>query len=115
MGAPHRRPLAYATALGTALRLVDLDLKDLVDEVVIAHLDTASATGAPVPAIYVGDLPGVHGDTVMLRQLLHNLIGNAIKYTPAGQSARVDITASTTAEQQVQLQIADRGRGIPAG
>ena len=106
--------LAYATSRDSSLRPLDLNLRDLVDEVVIGYLDIAGATGAPMPAVFVGDLPGVHGDVVMLRQLLHNLVGNAIKYTAAGQTPRVDVTATSRAGQVV-LQIADRGLGIPAG
>jgi signal transduction histidine kinase len=59
----------------------------------------------------------VHADPVVLRQLLHNLIGNAIRYNDPGRAARVDITTGTEdlADGRVALCIADRGIGIPAG
>ncbi|AVX03556.1 transducer protein BasT [Maritalea myrionectae] len=54
------------------------------------------------------DTPLVMADPVRLEQILHNLVGNAIKYTEAGT---IRITASTLNEQ-VQISIADTGMGI---
>lgn len=57
------------------------------------------------------NLPTVLGNPIRLRQLMGNLIGNAIKYTPA----RGKITVRTHAEEgQVIIQISDNGPGIPA-
>ncbi len=50
------------------------------------------------------------GDRVQLTQLLHNLIGNAIKYGRAGGAVRVAITPDGG---HVRLTVADEGEGIP--
>jgi signal transduction histidine kinase len=57
----------------------------------------------------------VHADRVMVRQLLDNLVGNALKYTLPGQPARIDIAAHQRAgdASTVRIEIADRGIGIP--
>ncbi|MFB9877491.1 ATP-binding protein [Planobispora siamensis] len=68
-----------------------------------------------MPQIYTGTLPPVRGNPPLLRQLFNNLIGNAIKYTAAGQVARVDITGEPTGDGWVRITVADRGIGIPAG
>jgi signal transduction histidine kinase len=107
--------LTYSSTRDAALQLMDVDLRELAHSVVIARLDHAGATGGPLPTIYVGELPSVHADPTLIRQLLTNLIGNAVKYTAAGQSARVDVTADITASSWVRLQVTDRGIGIPAG
>lgn len=108
--------LACAATRDAAISPVDVDLRALVDEVVINHLDAAGVAGGPIPAVYVGPLPAVHADAVMVRQLLNNLIGNAIKYTAPGQIPRVDVTADMDQPPGwVHLQVADRGVGIPAG
>ncbi len=55
-------------------------------------------------------LPPVFGNTVRLRQVVNNLIENALKYTPAGG----EITISARQEgAQVILQVQDTGVGIP--
>ena len=56
-------------------------------------------------------LPTVRGDSERLRQVLANLVENAIKYSPAGESVDVLATASNG---QVQVAVTDRGPGIPA-
>ena len=110
--------LAYATARDGQLNLQPVDLQQLVSDVITertAHL-RAGSTGpsALFPDIYTGPLPTVQADPAMIRQVLDNLIGNAIKYTMPGQPARIDIAAHRRpGDAQVRVVIADRGIGIP--
>ena len=107
--------LAYTTTRDATMRLERVNLNEIANSVVIARLDHAGATGDPLPNIYVGELPAVHGDPTLIRQLFSNLIGNAIKYALPGQTPRVEVTADITDSMWVRLQITDRGIGIPAG
>lgn len=56
--------------------------------------------------------PIVRGDPSRLRQVFDNLIGNAIKYSPNGESVDVKVKQS---ESALRISIADRGIGIPEG
>jgi len=56
------------------------------------------------------DLPPVSGDTVHLRRVLDNLLGNAVKFTPAGGTITVRVRSEG---DQVILEVADTGIGIP--
>jgi two-component system, sensor histidine kinase and response regulator len=55
-------------------------------------------------------LPPVRGDQDKLEQILWNLIGNAIKFTPPG--GRITVDFKTTPEGFVQTSVADTGCGI---
>ncbi|MBW4635101.1 MAG: histidine kinase [Iphinoe sp. HA4291-MV1] len=57
------------------------------------------------------DLPNVYADPERIRQVLINLLDNAIKYTPEGGDISVSGLHRTT--QKVQLSIGDTGPGIP--
>jgi two-component system, OmpR family, clock-associated histidine kinase SasA len=57
------------------------------------------------------DLPIVLADEERIRQVLVNLLDNAIKYTPTGGTIEVSILHRTT--QKVQVSIGDNGPGIP--
>lgn len=57
------------------------------------------------------DLPTVYADPERVRQVLINLLDNAIKYTPQGGSVQVSILHRTT--QKVQVSVCDTGPGIP--
>jgi two-component system, OmpR family, clock-associated histidine kinase SasA len=57
------------------------------------------------------DLPRVYADPERIRQVLVNLIDNAIKYTPDGGVITVAGLHRTT--QKIQFSIGDTGPGIP--
>ncbi len=57
------------------------------------------------------DLPVVLADEERMRQVIVNLLDNAIKYTPTGGKIEVSILHRTT--QKVQVSICDNGPGIP--
>jgi len=52
------------------------------------------------------------GDEQRLRQVLENLVQNAIKFSPNGGDVSVEVTS---AEREVTVQVRDSGMGIPAG
>ncbi|GGK81632.1 hypothetical protein Ppa06_48440 [Planomonospora parontospora subsp. parontospora] len=108
--------LTYATARDATLVPVQVDLTALADQIVEEHRSAIRSTAsASEPQVYIGPLPTVEADLSMIRQLLTNLIGNAIKYTPPGHAAHVDITGTRTGDGRVCVEIADRGIGIPPG
>ena len=63
--------------------------------------------------VHADGLPAVQGDHDKLEQILWNLIGNAIKFTPPG--GRIVVDFRTTPEGFVQTSVADTGCGIDPG
>lgn len=59
-----------------------------------------------------GDRTRLRADRVRLRQIITNLIGNAVKFTPAG--GRVEVTSERDADGCLALTVSDTGVGIPA-
>ncbi|HEY2329907.1 MAG TPA: ATP-binding protein, partial [Verrucomicrobiae bacterium] len=59
----------------------------------------------------VGQLPEVQGDPLMLRQVIINLISNALKYTRKRQQAKIEVGA-TDSENETVLFIRDNGVGF---
>jgi PAS domain S-box-containing protein len=55
-------------------------------------------------------VPSLRGDPTHLRQMLDNLIGNSIKYTPEGGDISVSVEVNG---EQVILRVSDTGPGIP--
>jgi two-component system phosphate regulon sensor histidine kinase PhoR len=58
------------------------------------------------------DLPLITGDPIRLRQLIGNLLENAIKYTPPGGRVHIETLSE---DDQVILRVSDNGPGIPPG
>lgn len=106
--------LAYATTRDARLDVTDVDLDDMVREITAQRVPAA---GGPGVHVHVDPLPTVAGDRGMLRQLLDNLVGNAVKYVPHGRTAEVTVTARRAGEGDDtvwRVEVADRGIGIPA-
>jgi PAS domain S-box-containing protein len=57
-----------------------------------------------------GDLPPVAADPDKLRQVLTNLVDNAVKYSPDGGTVRIDVSE---AGNRIRFRIEDEGLGIP--
>ena len=55
-------------------------------------------------------MPLVSGDPIHLRRVLDNLLGNALKFTPAGGQIAVRLGLE---DQDLVLEVADTGVGIP--
>jgi signal transduction histidine kinase/ActR/RegA family two-component response regulator len=87
--------------------LVDLELLAAQTEALFAPLAAAKALGFELSLTSSAGQARV-GDVLRVRQVLHNLVGNAVKFTEAGQVA-VRITG--TADELV-LEVADSGPGV---
>ncbi|MGH2934273.1 MAG: sensor histidine kinase, partial [Gaiellaceae bacterium] len=86
----------------------DVDLSRLVeDAVATASLgqDEVRVTGA-----VSSGLPAIRGDRERLRQVLGNLIENAVKYSPMGEEVQVRAQPDNG---RVKISVVDRGPGIP--
>ncbi|MET7420267.1 ATP-binding protein [Dactylosporangium sp. NPDC005555] len=102
--------LTLAEAGHLTYRRSDFDLADLVDTARVAHLAVAEAAGVRLTAETAGPLP-VHADHDRLRQVLGNLIGNAIRYTDPG--GHVALRAFPDADR-FAVEVSDTGCGIAA-
>ncbi len=95
------------------LDAVDFDLPELVGESV--RLAAASAIGKPleIRGEVASGLPTAwHGDAGRLRQVLANLLDNAVKFTARGNIS-VQVEAGRTANSLL-FKVSDTGQGIPA-
>src|SRR6266851_3117400 len=91
------------------LRVADVDLPELLAEVMRRH--QLMATKHELRLHYDPEHKlGVRGDRDHLEQVINNLIGNAMKYSPEG--GPIDVTVTRADEQGVELSVQDRGIGI---
>ncbi|MCX6394975.1 MAG: DUF4118 domain-containing protein [Propionibacteriales bacterium] len=88
-----------------------IDLEPVaLDEVVALAVDDLGATSRSVRIDLADDLPLVLADAGLTERVLANLVGNAVRYSPAEQPP--SITGSHLGDQ-VQVRVVDRGPGIP--
>jgi GAF domain-containing protein/HAMP domain-containing protein len=100
--------LAKIEAGQLTLSLEDYSVPELVRSVVTATEPLATAKGLKFAARLPDDMPTAHGDARRISQVLLNLVGNAIKFTDAGE---VEIGAAV-ADGQFTLTVRDTGPGI---
>ncbi|MCX4903716.1 cell wall metabolism sensor histidine kinase WalK [Streptomyces sp. NBC_00878] len=102
--------LAEADAGQLRIHPEPLRVRDLLDHVATAHQGRAETAGVALTTRTDGD-PELCGDPVRLRQVVGNLVSNAVRHTPPGGSVAL---RARRAGDQVTIEVADTGTGIPA-
>ena len=94
-----------------AITPVPLALAPVIQEVIDGVGSSANAAGITLQVDLPAEIPEVKADRDRVAQVLGNLIGNALKYTPSG--GRIVVSAAP-AGNFVSVSVADTGKGINA-
>jgi signal transduction histidine kinase len=98
------------------IRPAACDLRQTISEVTSLLAVRGSAKGLRVALVYATGVPSeVVADSLRIRQVLMNLVGNAIKFTEKGSiEIRVDCKKISNTEAIFTVAVKDTGIGIPA-
>jgi PAS domain S-box-containing protein len=105
------------------LEVLDFDLRPVVRDVVHLLEGNARAKGISLTAEIADDVPrALRGDPARLRQIMFNLVGNALKFTGSGSVALSVVNDVSTAASEVgdheslglRFEVTDTGIGIAA-
>ena len=103
--------LAKAESNTLTLREEDVDIDIIVSQASALLRDMATKAQVRFDVNVSDGLPQLRSDPVRLQQILLNLLGNAIKFTPAG--GWVQLFVELGAKDCVQFRVVDTGIGIP--
>jgi light-regulated signal transduction histidine kinase (bacteriophytochrome) len=106
--------LALARVRAKGEPFAQVQLAEVAQDVVADLTHGLAESGGTVE---IGPLPAVEADRLQMRQLLQNLIGNAIKFRRPGVAPRVEVTARPAPRGDAddtlwELRVADNGIGI---
>jgi signal transduction histidine kinase/ActR/RegA family two-component response regulator len=94
------------------LEAIDFQLREGLESILRTMALRANEKGLKLLCVVAPEVPDrLHGDSGRLRQIIVNLVGNAIKFTASGEVA-VKVEADDTA-QLLHFSVSDTGIGIP--
>ena len=95
----------------------EFELRNCIEDVLDVFATKAAQLGLELIYQIEGNVPWqIVGDHLRLRQILTNLVGNAMKFTQKGEVfVKIDLTSDSNNDQlEVQFSVHDTGIGIPA-
>ena len=104
------RTLVLTDAGNLVLRKEPTDIGALVHDAVESFRSQAESKGVSLLTDVAAALPTIEVDPARIRQVIGNLLSNAIRHTPSGGSVKV---AVSSAGEQVTITVTDTGEGIP--
>jgi signal transduction histidine kinase len=105
------RTLALTDTGSLVLNKEPTELGALVKDAVDSFQSKAEAAGVSLAAEAPDGLPAVDVDPARIRQVIGNLLSNAVRHTPSGGSVRLTTEASG---DRVTVAVKDTGEGIPS-
>lgn len=100
--------LAAADAGVLRLHREDVFVRDLLHQVATAHRAAADSAGVTL-TVRTEDDPKLYADPVRIRQVIGNLVSNAVRHTAARGSVEL---RAVGAESEVSIEVRDTGQGI---
>ena len=99
------------------LETLDFDLRAMLSDFSALMEQHAGEKGLKFICAVDADVPAcLRGDPGRLRQILANLVGNALKFTHQGEiTMRVALVSGTDSDAEMRFSVTDTGIGIPAG
>jgi len=113
------RTLSLAEAGTLALHREPTDLRVLITEVAESFQVRASGVGATLSADIAAGLPILEVDPLRLREVVSNLVDNALRYVGRGGAVRIAARVAgrvvgSGVDQAIEIAVSDDGPGIPA-
>ncbi len=107
------RTLALSEAGTLTLHPEPTDVGVLATDVLAGFRATADRQGVVLETAIADELPLIAVDPIRLREVIENLLSNALRYTPRGGTIRLSV-AQEAEGADLRLVVADTGSGIPA-
>ncbi len=95
-----------------SIELADVDIQQLTHEVIEEVMPRALELGITVSLMPAPTLPHTLADENKIKEVLINLIGNSLKFTPKG--GNISIAFEVNRIGMVEVKVSDNGAGIPA-
>ena len=87
-------------------------IEGVIDEIIAVFAPRAAAAGLRLIGDVGSNLPEVSADRERITQVLNNLVGNSLKFTPEGGAVTISAHARNGG---IEVAVADTGNGIPPG
>jgi signal transduction histidine kinase len=104
------RTLSLADAGELELHKRPVDLRELTQLVTQSFEPALANNQITLQIESVGEMPKVMADPDRIQQILHNLLQNALRYTPTGKSIEINLQQEG---KYLRLDLRDHGAGIP--
>ena len=104
------RTLSLADAGELELHKRSVDLLELTHLTAKSFEPALAKNAITLQVRSIGELPRVNADPDRIQQILHNLLQNALRYTPAGKSIDIELQLEG---KEIRLDVRDHGAGIP--
>jgi two-component system OmpR family sensor kinase/two-component system sensor histidine kinase BaeS len=111
-GLDDLRTLSLAESGALRLQLEPIEMEELIHDIAATFRTPAGSSGIALNARVQPDLPAIEIDAIRIREVLSNLILNALRYTPPGGQIEVECKISENDPGQILVIVRDTGTGI---